>query len=190
MFLNLCRRPRKLAGKERGQAILEFIPVSLFMLTLAFAIIDFSYLIWQWQVITSLTREGSNLASRDDTLAVAAAAVVNDGKALNLNSANGKVIITTVQNTAAGLNSGTATASNFVITGQYSLGSYQASSKLGTYTGSGTPAATLTAQSPPVPQPGATVFITEIFYKYTPITPLGALVKYTMPTELYDVAYF
>jgi hypothetical protein len=157
------------------------------MLTLAFAIIDFGFLIWQWQVVTTLTREGSNLASRDTTLAGAAAAVISDGSVLNLNS-NGKVIITSVQN------AGTASASNFVITGQYSMGSLSASSKIGTYTGSGTPPATLPALQPgetaPVPQPGATAFITEIFCQYTPITPLGAFVKYTMPAQLYDVAYF
>jgi Flp pilus assembly protein TadG len=173
-------------GSERGQAILEFVPVMILLLTLTFAVIDFGYFIWQNQLIMGLTREGSNLASRDDTLAVAAGAVINDGAALNL-SKNGKVIITSVQNT------GTASTPNFVITGQYSAGSgsISSASKFGTYSGKGTqPATNFSTATPPVPQPGSTVFVTEIYCSFNGITPLGKLVKYTMPSQIYDVAYF
>ena len=170
---------------ERGQAILEFLPVMVLMLTLAFAVIDFGYFIWQSQVIIGLTREGSNLASRDMPLSGAAAAVISDGSVLNLSS-RGRVIITSVENI------GTASASNFVITGQYSTGNLSATSKIGTYTGSGTPRATILVPTgfPPVPQPGASVFVTEIYCSFTPITPLGYFVQYTMPSKTYDVAYF
>jgi Flp pilus assembly protein TadG len=127
MKLIACKCSRGSAGSERGQAILEFVPVMILMLTMTFAVVDFSYLIWQHQIIIGLTREGSNLASRDTSLALAAQSVINDGAALNLKN-NGKVIITTVQNI------GTASSSNFVITGQYSLGngSKSATSKFGT----------------------------------------------------------
>jgi Flp pilus assembly protein TadG len=186
MKLIACKCSRGSAGSERGQAILEFVPVMILMLTMTFAVVDFGYLIWQHQVIIGLTREGSNLASRDDTLAVAATAVLNDGAALNL-SKNGKVIITSVQNI------GTSSSSNFVITGQYSIGNglTSATSKFGTYSGKGSqPATNFVTGTPPVPQPGATVFVTEVYCSFSGITPLGKLVNYTLPTQIYDVAYF
>jgi hypothetical protein len=72
MKLIACKCSRGSAGSERGQAILEFVPVMILMLTMTFAVVDFSYLIWQHQIIIGLTREGSNLASRDTSLALAA----------------------------------------------------------------------------------------------------------------------
>ena len=41
-----------------------------------------------------------------------------------------------------------------------------------------------------IPQPGGTIYVTEVFTSFTSITPLGAFVGYTMPPTLYDVAYF
>jgi hypothetical protein len=157
-------------------------------MTVAFAVVDFGFLIWQFQVITGLTREGANLASRDTTnLSSAAAAVLNDGAVLNL-SKTGTVIITAVENI------GTAAQSNFVITNQYvssPTSGTAAKSQLGTYAGSPIAASLVTPPgATPVPQPGAFVFVAEIYNPFTPITPLGAFVSYSMPTRLYDVAYF
>ena len=39
-------------------------------------------------------------------------------------------------------------------------------------------------------QPGKTVYITEVFYSYQPITPIGSLLGIVMPSTLYEVAYF
>ena len=51
--------------------------------------------------------------------------------------------------------------------------------------------ATLPIETTTVPQPGETVYATEIFMTFSPITPLGALVKYTMPSSLRTyIAYF
>jgi len=174
----ICKQSRKRAG-ERGQALLELLPVIVVMLTLTFAVIDFSRAIWQVEVLTGLTREGSNLASRNTPLTDSATAVINDGAVLNLAS-NGLVIITSVQNVSG----------SFVITGQYSTGSISAVSKIGTYNPTVPATATLPATTPVIPQAGDTVYVTEIFSRFSPITPLGAFVSYAMPSVLYDVAYF
>ena len=42
----------------------------------------------------------------------------------------------------------------------------------------------------PVPQPNDTIYVTEIYSAYSPITPLGALVNITGAEILYNVAYF
>jgi Flp pilus assembly protein TadG len=169
---------RKSTSVEKGQAVLEILPVALLLLTLAFAVIDFSRAIWQLEVMSALTREGSNLASRGTTLPAAAATVLNDGVNLNL-AGSGEVIVTSVANIGGGV---------FVITGQTPPnGALTASSKIGNGVGS---AAILPATSPTIPQPNQTIYITEVFSSFAPITPLGAFLKITLPTTLYDVAYF
>ena len=43
----------------------------------------------------------------------------------------------------------------------------------------------------PIPQPGATVYVTEIFNTFSPITPIGTLAKmHNASSTLYDVAFF
>ncbi|PSH02804.1 MAG: hypothetical protein CXZ00_15515 [Acidobacteria bacterium] len=173
-----CKQTLETTG-ERGQALLELMPVMVLLLTLTCAVLDFSRALWQVQVITGLTREGSNLASRNTSLADSTTAVVNDGAVLKLTTAtNGKVIITSVQNVNG----------NFVITGQYSVGNLSANSRVGMF--SGNKKATLPATATTIPQPGDTVYVTEIFSSFSPITPLGTFVKNAIPLTLYDVAYF
>lgn len=181
-----CKLPKRHARSERGQAILEFAPVAIILLTLTFAAIDFGYYIWEKQVIIGLSREGSNLASRDTTLPGAAAAITSDATVMHLNMAkSGTIIITSVQNT------GTATAPNFVITGQYvASGGANGTSKVGTYNASKPQTANITAYSPAIPQPGATLFVTEIYYSFKGITPLAHFMTTPLPTQIYDAAYF
>jgi hypothetical protein len=180
MALMTCKRPRKSANGERGQALLELVPVVVLMLILAFGVIECSYAIWQQEVITALTREGSNLASRGaslpcpaapapcpapslgETLQASANAVIADGSMLNL-ATNGRVIVTAVQNEGG----------KFKILNQISSGSFNA---------------TLPAVAS-IPLNG-TVYVTEVFTKHSAITPLGGFVNVTMPSTLYDVAYF
>lgn len=177
--LMVCKRPRKSATGERGQALLELLPVVSVLLVLIFGVIECSYAIWQLEVITALTREGSNLASRNEPLSTAASVVITDGTTpLNL-ATNGEVIVTAVQNQSGNL------SGPFLITDQALSGSLTASSRIGIGKGA-------TATLPP----GTTIplmdsiYVTEVFISYTPITPLGGFLKITMPSTLYDVAYF
>ncbi len=52
------------ARGQRGQAILELLPVLSLFLVLAFGVIDIGRAVWQQETITGLTREGSDVASR------------------------------------------------------------------------------------------------------------------------------
>lgn len=190
------RAPRKTAAGERGQAVLELLPVIVLLLMMTFAVIDFGRAIWQLEVITGLTREGSNIASRSTSstpLVDAANAVSSDGAVLNLSGTCGSVapkcgliIVSSVKNM------GPAANPPFVITDQTSIGKYGGSSKIGTYTKGATNPATMPTGTPgvPIPPVGATVYVTEIYTTYSPITPLGAFAKYTMMSKLYDAAYF
>jgi Flp pilus assembly protein TadG len=176
MALVACKRSQKRANRERGQALLEMVPVAALLLTLTFGVIETGYAIWQLEVITALSREGSNLASRNTPLPTSAQTVINDGVVLkNANNGQMKVIVTAVQNQNGA----------FIVTGQASSGSLSATSRVGTALNK---SATLPAGST-IPLNGS-VYVTEVFSQYTAITPLGGFVKVTMPATLYDAAYF
>lgn len=159
-----------------GQALMEFALTALVLATIVFGLIDLGRAIYTKQVITNLTREGSNLASRGTDLATTATTVVTAAAPLNLNT-KGRVIITAVNNNAGA----------YRITGQVSQGGIVAASKIGTGVGA---VATLPAMAVPIPQPSQTIYVTEVYYSYQAATPLGKLLNIVMPTTLYDVAYF
>ncbi len=158
-----------------GQSMLEFLAAVGILLAAVSILVDFGRALNYEQVMIGLSRQGSNLASRGDTLAQAAQAVINGFAPLNSN--NGEVIVTSVQ-----------TQRNVSkITGQASLGGIVAASKIGNGVGS---TATVPAGSANMLQNGQTIYITEIFYNYQSITPLGRLLNIVIPSPLYQVAYF
>lgn len=168
--------PREKNSRDSGQALLEFAVGAMILATIVFAMIDSARAIFDMQVMSFLSGQGSNLASRGTALTDSATAVVTASGSLNLGSAYGKVIVTSVYNNNGALS----------ITGQNSLGTMAATSKVGTGVGS---SATLpTSAKPPNSQ---TVYVTEVFYSFQSITPMGKLfTKTLMPSTLYDVAYY
>jgi Flp pilus assembly protein TadG len=159
-----------------GQAMLEFAIIASLIITLVFALIDFGRAFNSLQVMIGLTRQGSNLASRGDSLTASAAAVVSGDAPLDLTD-NGEVIVTSVTNSS----------NTNLITGQVSQGGISQVSKVGTGVGS---VATVPASVAAMLQPGQTVYITEVYYSFQPITPIGSLLGVVMPSTLYEAAYF
>jgi TadE-like protein len=167
---------RTVASPQAGQALVEFSLVGFLLFVLVFGLIDFSRAIYDQQVMKALTREGSNLASRGTDLNSSATSVITGATPLNINT-SGRVIITSVANQGG----------FYKITGQVSAGGIPASSRIGT--GVGNPA-TLPPAAAPILQLNQTIFVTEVFYQYQPVTPIGKLMKANLPATLYDVAYF
>jgi Flp pilus assembly protein TadG len=167
---------RKLVTHQSGQAMLEFAIVATLGLTLMFALVDFGRALNYTQVMIGLSRQGSNLASRGDTLSAAAQAVISGEAPLDLNH-NGEVIVTAVTNAAAG----------YIVTGQVVQGNGAQPSKIGQTVGG---VATVPAAASAMLQPGQTIFVTEVFYAFQPITPIGNLLNTVMPSTLYEAAYF
>ena len=72
-----------------------------FLLTLVFGLIDFAQMIFDSQVMSGLTRQGSDLASRGTSLTDTVSALGIQGGAMNIGN-KGRIIVTTVANDANG----------------------------------------------------------------------------------------
>jgi Flp pilus assembly protein TadG len=178
---------------DSGQSLLELALVLPMLLIFVLGIVDFTRAIYDMEVITNLAGEGSSAASRETTneFPATVAAIMNDA---DINMANkGCAIITSVS-------SGT-TAGTFQVTGQsISTECNSASSKIGCFPPpSSCGSATIPSlvqqvlQSPSNTTSNTTyVAITEVYYNFTPITPIGTFLHNNslLPTQLYAVAYY
>jgi len=163
---------------ERGQALLEFAVCIFVLLTLVCGLIDVSRMLHDKQVMSGLTRQGSNLASRGTDLQDTVTALVTQGSALDVGT-QGKIILTSVAEGANGMPQ---------ITGQAeSTGGIAATSAIGNGVGQ---TATVPAAANPVLQKGQTIYVTEVFYSFQTITPIGNLLKLALSSKLYEAAYF
>jgi len=183
-----------------GQALVEFMFVGFILLFLLFGMIDFCRAISTRQILINLSREGANEAARgigdttDATISNAIAAVITGASPLDMN-AHGRVIISAVLNQGSG---------TFKITNQISKGSMtNVSSKIGVLNavgsgaaGSGVVMPFLASAQGAIPQTNQTAFVAEVYYNFTPATPLGHVAVgnimrgFTVTNQLYDVAYF
>ncbi len=165
---------RKIDDDDSGQALVEFAIAAMVMLILMFGLIDFAQAIYDQLVITNLTAEGCSLSSRGTSLTDTVTAVIASAAPLNLNT-SGRVIATSVFNNSGVLQ----------VTGQVSQGGMVAASRIGVSGGLGhLPTAA-------VPQVNQTVFVTEVYYRFNTLTPIGNLLSTTiLPSQMYDVAYY
>lgn len=121
----MTSRALHLKHEASGQAAAEFAIVAMVMLLLFCLLVHFSRALYDMEVLSGLSRQGSNLASRGSALSDAAAAVIAGDSPLDL-SDSGEVIITSVTNINR----------TDTITGQVSLGRVSQPSKIGTGVGS------------------------------------------------------
>jgi Flp pilus assembly protein TadG len=174
-------------AKDRGQAAVELAFAATLLLLFMCSAIDFGRAIYDLQIISELSRQGSNLASRVagtascDSLCTSVADLLAGDSGLGL-STNGRVIVTEFSQTSP-----VAGGHYTVVEQQKSATGITATSRVAP-TGSGT--ATLVGA--PALQTGQKLYTTEIFYSFAPATGIGALTNSAVgfPTQLYNIAYF
>lgn len=188
LFEKMKRTAPRIPWRGRsGQALVEFSVMALTLISLSFAVIDFSRAIYLRQVLINLSRETANLEARgvgsttSEIMSNALSATEVSALPLSLNSSNGFLVVTAVTNFNTG----------YIIAEQLSVGTLTtlASSRVGSGVGH---AATLPKTKGSILPANHTVYVAEIFYKFQAITPVAHFFKGSgfLPTQLYDVAYF
>ncbi len=169
---------------ERGAALVELAICVPLLLIMVFGLIDFSQMIFDNQRMSGLSRQGSDLASRGRSLAdtgteigvVTALGV--QGASMNIGT-QGRIFVTEV--------AGTSTSPQIVAQQESSTG-IAATSVTASWVSN--PTKYLPTNAATVLNAGQTLYVTEIFYSYSPMTPIGGLLETNLASTLYDAAYF
>ena len=172
-MLRRLRAPlRKLRRDNRGQELVELAMILPIVLLILLGTMELGHTYYVTHAMTGLSREAANLAARGSSLAQSAQIAVQNGADIDL------------------VNKGGALSSRLVVTGgvpivveQASYGSV-GSSKMGIV---GSPALALPAL---VLDEGRVLYTVEIYYQYSPITPLVGLMGGLIPSGLYERALF
>jgi hypothetical protein len=180
----------------------EFALVFPFLVVLVLGLTELGYALLDSHIVTKLTRESSNLISRDSSIQDAVTAMTSmSSRPVNFTNGSSKIIFSVVRkiDTVAAANYGQP-----VLYQRYVYGSYAGSSALttsGTGSFSGGPdyqalnadgdtrlQVTNLPNAASMPLGGMT-YVTEIYTRHTLITPLDRF-GITVPQTLYSIAYF
>ncbi len=163
---------------QRGIAAVELALILPLMITMTFVIIDFGGLIQARLVVTNLAREGGSLASRDIQSAGGLITMLQAGASPLDLATNGRIYIwsinagTSAQNPnpfidpTVSANGGGLSVSSSIGNGQSNLG---LTPQLYSYLEFDNSPGKKTADI-------SNVTVVEVFYKYTPITPISKVV--------------
>ena len=181
--------------RESGQALCEFALTLPILMALVLGVIELGYALFQTQLITSMSREGSNLISRQVTIGDAEAALETMSPIVRFDT-NSALILSVVKLGVGGANKDVP-----IIVQRHSVGSFAGSSVLGNppqsaygawpdYTALYPDTDGSIRVSGALPNgltltPGESVYVTEIFTQRTSIVPFMPL-----PNTLYQSAYF
>jgi hypothetical protein len=184
---------------EAGQSLIEFAVVLPLLVLIVFGVVELSYALLDLHVVTSFSREGSNLISRNTTMQDAVAALRQmTSRPLNLDDGSSKIVLSVVRRV------GTPGASNYdrdILYQRLEYGTFTGTSQITGGRGAFGPAPDYQALDPdndaalrvgnlPVTlQRGGTLYITEVFTRHVTLTPLESLGVH-VPDRLYSIAYF
>lgn len=163
---------------ERGAALVELTLCVSSLLIMVFGLIDFSQIIFDEQVMSGLCRQGSSLASRGTSLTDTVSALGIQGASLNI-SAKGRIIVTTVADDPNG--------NARIVAQAESPTGISVTSAVGSGIGK---LASMPSSANTVLNAGQTLYVTEVFYSYTPMTPIGGFLKTSLGATLHQTAYF
>jgi len=191
-------------SNHRGQSLVEFALIMPLILLVALGVIEVGYALLDQHVVTKLSREGSNLISRDVTINDAVTALRNmSSRPVDFTAANQSRIIFTVLR--RGTTVGTPNYNQVIAYQRYEYGGLTGVQSVLRTVGSGayngapdfeavnadtdtriqlqTLPANLTIAL------NGSLYVTEIFTSHPLITPLSGF-GVTVPSTLYSIAYF
>jgi Flp pilus assembly protein TadG len=186
----------------RGQSLVELAFIMPLMVIVALGVIEFGYALLDQHVVTKLTREGSNLISRDTTIDDAITAMSSmQTRPVNF-STQSRAIFSVLRKVS------TAGAPNYdqvILYQRREFGSLTGVASALSMVGSGTfgGAPNYVAQNSDTNTGlrisnlpsyldvtrGGLVYVTEIYTTHTLLTPLDGF-GITVPNRLYSIAYF
>ena len=186
---------------ERGQGLIEFAMLLPMLIVIVLGVVEIGYALVDQHVVTKITREGSNLISRDISLQDAGAAIKNmKTRPVDFNTGS-RLIFSVVKKVA------TIGAPNFdkvILYQRYEFGALSAASVLTTkgpvsfggppnYEAANSDTNTnLQITNLPgniIVASGGMAYVTELYTTHSLITPLDRL-GVSVPNKLYSVAYF
>ena len=185
----------------RGQSLVEFAFLMPLFVVVALGVIEFGYALLDQHVVTKLTREGSNLISRDTTLDDAITLMRSMSTRPVDFSTRSRVIFSVLKK---GTTTNTANYDKVILYQRAEYGSLAGTSGLrmagsGTFgtgpdyvavnsdTNTGLQIANLPSNLDVTR--GGLVYVTEIFTTHNLLTPLDGF-GVTVPNTLYSIAYF
>lgn len=195
--------PQQVApSTDSGQGLIEFAFVLPVFLLLVLGVVEVGYAMLDQHIVTKLTREGSNLISRDTSLQDAAAAMRNmSTRPVDFSGTTSRLILSVIKR---GGTSGTPNYDKDILYQRHQIGGLPRSSRLETrgsvsfggapdYTApnadSNTNLQITNLPASVVLAPGGMVYVTEVYTTHPSITPLAGF-GLTMPETLYSIAYF
>ncbi len=186
--------------RQRGQSLVEFSLVLPLLIVIVFGVVEISYVILDQHIVTKLTREGSNLISRNTALGDAAAAMrAMSARPVNLDDGS-RLIFSVIRNVQT---VGAANYNKAILSQRYEYGNLSAQSTLQTRGGASFGPAPeyqaanadsnvnlqLTNLAPNLLSLGGTLYVTELYTRHPTITPLAGF-GIQVPDTLYSIAYF
>jgi Flp pilus assembly protein TadG len=188
---------------SRGQSLVEFAFLMPLILTVALGVIEVGYALLDQHVITKLTREGSNLISRDTTIQDAETAMQTMAtRPVDFSTTASRLIFSVLRK---GATTGTANYNQIILYQRHAIGGLTGVSSKLTTRGSGSFSGApdyvannsdtdTNLQLNPVPAnlqltPGGLLYVTEIYSSHPLITPLDRF-GVTVPSTLYSIAFF
>jgi hypothetical protein len=186
----------------RGQSLIEISILMPLVLAVALGVIEFGYALLDQHVVTKLTREGSNLISRDTTIEDAVTAMRSMSTRPVDFTTRSRVIFSVLKK---GSTTGSANYDQVILYQRYEYGSQVGSGSALQMRGSGAFGAApnyIAANSDSntglqisnLPSyldvtRGGLVYVTEIYTTHDLLTPLDRF-GVTVPNTLYSIAYF
>lgn len=166
------RRSREFRQREDGQSLLEFALVVPMMAMILFGIIELGTAFGISHGLSTISREGANIAARGTDLDTVVAVVMASSD-VGLAARGGSIA------TQVTVESGVP-----MVMAQSASSGYAGQSQLGTI---GNPATQLSGVGL---SEGSTHYVVEVFFDYQSITPLSNFMAGAVPSTMYERAVF